>query len=452
VTRQDGNTVRTERTRRRILDESLRLFNEHGEESVTTADIAAALGISPGNLYYHYRNKDQIVSELFGRLEERLDIEPRVDGDAAQAIEDLWLYLHLMLEGIWDFRFFYRNLHGVARRDRRLRERFNRIARRSSPPSRPVQQASQRRERSARRREIPRARPATVLLVATVLARFPGTAPRAATMPADPGRGAYQVMMLIAPISSPGRCAPPRPAPGPRLRRVKGLPWPKLKWTAFAHPSKSFRVCRRQPSEESWAKAASRRLRAVPVGCGRQEAVAPFPPGKFGRGGGEGASRGRGRRDGGQQGAGHLRERGGEQGEREDLAFRGGHEARASSGEGRAEKCQRALPLRLCRGRYSQRILVVKALSQGYGGKIRAALESALKLSRSTPTPTSPWAPTKRKSSTRWARWWAGLTYGANAKEGESTFRKALELAPIRRSRDRDGQRIGHDARQEDGG
>ena len=33
--------MRTQRTRRRILDESLRLFNEHGEEGVTTADIAA---------------------------------------------------------------------------------------------------------------------------------------------------------------------------------------------------------------------------------------------------------------------------------------------------------------------------------------------------------------------------------------------------------------------------
>jgi len=198
VTRQDGNTVRTERTRRRILDESLRLFNEHGEESVTTADIATALGISPGNLYYHYRNKDQIVSELFGRLEERLDIEPRVDGDAAQAIEDLWLYLHLMLEGIWDFRFFYRNLHGVARRDRRLRERFNRIAGRKLASIEGLCNGLAAQGALKASDEEIHALARNVLLVATYWLDFQALR-RGSDDAADPRRGAYQVMMLIAP-------------------------------------------------------------------------------------------------------------------------------------------------------------------------------------------------------------------------------------------------------------
>ena len=198
MTRQDGNTVRTERTRRRILDESLRLFNEHGEESVTTADIATALGISPGNLYYHYRNKDQIVSELFGRLEERLDIEPRVDGDAAQAIEDLWLYLHLMLEGIWDFRFFYRNLHGVARRDKRLRERFNRIAGRKLAAIEALCGSLAAQDAFRASAEEIRALARNVLLVATYWLDFQALR-RGRDDDADLGQGAYQVMALVAP-------------------------------------------------------------------------------------------------------------------------------------------------------------------------------------------------------------------------------------------------------------
>jgi len=198
VTRQDGNTVRTQRTRRRILDESLRLFNEHGEEGVTTSDIAAALGISPGNLYYHYRNKDEIVTQLFARLEERLDIEPRVDADAAQAIEDLWLYLHLMLEAIWDFRFFYRNLHGVARRDRRLAQRFNRIAGRKLASIEGLCNGLAAQGALRADGEEIHALARNVLLVATYWLDFQALR-RGRDEAAGPGRGAYQVMMLIAP-------------------------------------------------------------------------------------------------------------------------------------------------------------------------------------------------------------------------------------------------------------
>jgi AcrR family transcriptional regulator len=198
VTRQDGNTVRTQRTRARILDESLALFNERGEATVSTADIAGALGISPGNLYYHFRNKDQIVAELFARLEARLDIEPPAAADVAQSIEDLWLYLHLMLEAIRDFRFFYRNLHGVARRDRRLRERFIAIAARKVEAIERLCAALAAQGALRADRDEIHALARNVLLVATYWLDFQALR-SGGDDGANLGQGAYQVMSLVAP-------------------------------------------------------------------------------------------------------------------------------------------------------------------------------------------------------------------------------------------------------------
>ncbi|QTE28103.1 TetR/AcrR family transcriptional regulator [Pengzhenrongella sicca] len=56
------------RTLERILDAALDLFNTSGSAAVTTNHIAAAAGVSPGNLYYWFRDKDEIVRELYARL------------------------------------------------------------------------------------------------------------------------------------------------------------------------------------------------------------------------------------------------------------------------------------------------------------------------------------------------------------------------------------------------
>lgn len=120
---------RPRRTRERILETALALFNRFGEPHITTADIAGEMGISPGNLYYHFRNKNQIIGELFGAFERRLDALLVPAGGTA-GVEDLWLVLHLLFEAMWDYRFFFRDLDEIVSRDRRLASRFALILRR----------------------------------------------------------------------------------------------------------------------------------------------------------------------------------------------------------------------------------------------------------------------------------------------------------------------------------
>src|SRR5215204_6637841 len=118
------------RARERILETSLALMNRLGEPHVTTADIADELNISPGNLYYHFRNKDDIIGELYAMLEAKIAPLLVVPTDRPPGAEDLWLMLHLLFERMWDFRFFYRDLDEITSRNRRIAQRFSALTRR----------------------------------------------------------------------------------------------------------------------------------------------------------------------------------------------------------------------------------------------------------------------------------------------------------------------------------
>ena len=199
--------MRSQRTRSRVLAEALALFNERGERNVTAGTIAESLGISPGNLYYHFRNKDEIVATLMRRFEERMDLEPGMALDAPGAIEDLWLYLHLTLEAIWEFRFLYRNLDDLAAREPRLRERFNRIAERKFHGVVAVCEALTRAKAMRATADEIRTLARNVLVVSTYWLNFQSLRGRAAPEVADLGLGAYQVMSLVAPyLAGEARC------------------------------------------------------------------------------------------------------------------------------------------------------------------------------------------------------------------------------------------------------
>ncbi|MDF2796738.1 MAG: transcriptional regulator PhaD [Pseudomonas orientalis] len=104
------------KTRDRILECALTLFNQEGEPNVSTLEIANEMGISPGNLYYHFHGKEPLILGLFERFQSELT--PLLDppADARLGAEDYWLFLHLIVERVAHYRFLFQDLSNLAGR------------------------------------------------------------------------------------------------------------------------------------------------------------------------------------------------------------------------------------------------------------------------------------------------------------------------------------------------
>ncbi len=186
-------------TRERILDTSLAMFNAQGEPNVTTNHIADELEISPGNLYYHFRNKDDIIEHLFSRYEARIDQVLVVPEDHLPGLEDLWLQLHAVYECIWDYRFLFRDLVDILARNRKLRLHFARILKRASDNASEVMRAMVRAGLMRASADEIRATADNILVIATFWLNF--SAVRGERDEQEAIRiGIHQVLMLLAPF------------------------------------------------------------------------------------------------------------------------------------------------------------------------------------------------------------------------------------------------------------
>lgn len=114
------------RTAERILEVTLALFNRFGEPNVSTTLISAELGISPGNLYYHYPAKDELINSLLERYEKALN-ELLGASEGVRDVEDAWFFMHTLFELIWEYRFLYRDLNDLLSKNRKLETHFQRV-------------------------------------------------------------------------------------------------------------------------------------------------------------------------------------------------------------------------------------------------------------------------------------------------------------------------------------
>jgi AcrR family transcriptional regulator len=114
-------------TKERILGAAIRLFNERGTAAVSTNHIAGEAGISPGNLYYHFRNKEEIIRAIFGRMMAAWEATFGLPQDRAPSLSDLRGMLEETYSVLWEYRFFYREFVALLRRDPELGRSYREV-------------------------------------------------------------------------------------------------------------------------------------------------------------------------------------------------------------------------------------------------------------------------------------------------------------------------------------
>jgi AcrR family transcriptional regulator len=112
------------KTKQRILDTAIQLFNEQGTDVVSTNHIAEALGMSPGNLYYHFRNKEEIIRAIFERLFVLWDETFALPQDRLPTLADAVGLIESNFKILYEYRFIYREILALLKADQKLYERY----------------------------------------------------------------------------------------------------------------------------------------------------------------------------------------------------------------------------------------------------------------------------------------------------------------------------------------
>ncbi|WP_151173387.1 TetR/AcrR family transcriptional regulator [Pseudoalteromonas ruthenica] len=108
-------------TKDRIIQASIELSNSHGERAITTNHIAAHLQISPGNLCYHFKNKEDIIRHIFKLYRQHLDTQFKPINHDEPVMAQLTHYFDALFELMWKFHFFYDNMTDILSRDAELK-------------------------------------------------------------------------------------------------------------------------------------------------------------------------------------------------------------------------------------------------------------------------------------------------------------------------------------------
>lgn len=114
-------------TKDKILEKSKVLFNQYGIASVSQRKISDALKISPGNLTYHFKKRDEIVEALYFQLVEKLSTAiEKVDKEEMNLVKMFYI-MDLMMDSFYEYRFFFLDFVHIMRDNKKIRDHYDQL-------------------------------------------------------------------------------------------------------------------------------------------------------------------------------------------------------------------------------------------------------------------------------------------------------------------------------------
>ncbi|ATO32082.1 multidrug efflux transporter transcriptional repressor AcrR [Dickeya dianthicola] len=96
-------------TKLQIMDAALRLFSEHGVSSTSLSDIATAVGVTRGAIYWHFKNKAELFDEIWARSEAKIsdfetEYQAKFPDDPLHVLRELLIYMLRLTESDIEWR------------------------------------------------------------------------------------------------------------------------------------------------------------------------------------------------------------------------------------------------------------------------------------------------------------------------------------------------------------
>ena len=123
------------RTPQRIIEAARALYNRFGEPNISTTRIAAELGISPGNLHYHFATKNALLDALLADDLAALDTV-LAQAPAVRHVDEAWQCVQAQLALAHQYRFLLRDLNELLSRNRQLEQRVQAMMARQTAAAR----------------------------------------------------------------------------------------------------------------------------------------------------------------------------------------------------------------------------------------------------------------------------------------------------------------------------